>query len=56
MEVFTCSKCQESPEGEPSAIVDFKDGKGTTQNPFPLILCQSCAPKAYRLLVREFLK
>lgn len=53
-QVFVCDKCQESPEGEPTAVVSFKDKEGNDQNfqtgSSPLTLCQSCGPKLFRLI------
>lgn len=54
--VFTCDKCGETPEGEPTGVLSFVDKEGEMQTPFPITLCESCAPKAYRLLVKDFLK
>ena len=56
---FVCDKCQESPDGPPTAVVTFK-GKDGEDQPFdgcssPLTLCQSCAPKLYRI-VNSFVK
>lgn len=58
-QVFVCDKCGESPEGDPSGVVSFRGKDGTEQNfengTSQPTLCESCAPKLYRL-INNFLK
>lgn len=58
-QVFVCDKCGESPDGDPSAVVSFRGKDGTEQNfesgTSQPTLCESCAPKLYRL-INGFLK
>jgi hypothetical protein len=50
--VFICDKCQEAPEGAPTAVLSFKDKEGVERDfqvgQGPLTFCQSCAPKLFR--------